>query len=1256
MDELHIHADAEETVVEKSYDRGEGSWTLVASPAFVQDGGAFVFADSTVSPGDAPLYKISSYNLNGETELMTLVQGSTVTQTNPPLWTTNYPQNDSSGKPDLSWAICTDAGYGTISGYKIQYETGVGNGWSTLQEITNTATTTYNHATAVDGTTYNYRIACQNEAGDGQWSTEQALTAGIPPSVPLNFSVSTGTTTGISMNWDTPSDGGSSAISEYRILKSENGAAETTINCTTSDCLNNTQYTDTTVNPWDTYTYRVAGVNLAGNGPYTSTGQTTAGYAPTMPQNFNLSSETVNSINLAWNLPSDMGNGNLQGYQIFRNGTSLVGNAGTGTTYDDTTVTPGSYYSYAVGAINEGGTGALAPTLTGQAGYPPSNPTNANVTQATVNNILTDWDLPSDMGTGNLQGYIVNRNGTQLATPTASTYDDTSVQAGNYYEYAVLAVNEAGNGALTSALTGQAGYPPTMPTNATITEATVNNIKTEWKLPSDMGTGNLLGYQVVKDSVVVVNATMSDFYDDTNVVPGQQYVYEIATWNEAGLGEFTAQLTDTAGYAPSTPTNFIIVNPNVDYIELDWGIPSDMGTGSELGYKVWKNSGSGMTTLYEHNQQMLNGTASGFSVDPRLAGIDNQAWDFDGTDDYISFEASDFSDGNKDRTVAFWMNADGYSGDSILFSYGNGTGQSFTLQSDSSDFKITDQDQWEISQITAPLNSWHHVAVTHDGTTTKLYFDGSLAQTGTNTWETVHRDDNAHGLISKVNGFAAGYFDGSLDQLLFYNTDLTAQQVSDLWNNGNGVSSPPTTDLIMKYDFENVNSTLSSIDNTAKGQSLLIDYDVIPGNPYSYQVAGINEAGVGTSSSVLSTTAGYPPTAPNPFTVTSGDQFNSLVWTLPIDLGNGNLLGYKIQKINGTSTGDVSGPWFDYVANTNSASTTHTDTYLNLGDWYRYRVAAINEAGIGTYSANQTALSMSQPVGTISITVPTTLDNNVGGDAFTTTPNLESTFGSPVPKLTEIALWANGTKVDYDEYDHQLVLNVNENFADLHDIMNTDTFHNYTLVATLENTLGTTTVTSTPIVVEPEYLGNYIASTTGNKMLNYTHTRNSAGDTIDLKVNRQDLPFNLECSYKSEIFADPTWKNTTQTGYYEDQLSGVAPTRNVYIVCYGSGEMFTTVSYGNTNATLSLIDFTNELGPDFLGVPIPFLFILFKAAIFTGRNAPVGIVFLAVTIGAMGLMGYFPDPSTEGNTITGLHWSLIVLLTAVGLFIGKRFI
>ena len=237
-----------------------------------------------------------------------------------------------------------------------------------------------------------------------------------------------------------------------------------------------------------------------------------------------------------------------------------------------------------------------------------------------------------------------------------------------------------------------------------------------------------------------------------------------------------------------------------------------------------------------------------------------------------------------------------------------------------------------------------------------------------------------------------------------------------------------------------------------------------------------------------------------------------------------------------------------------------------------------------------------------------------------------------------------------------MVLNVNENFTDLHDIMNTDTFHNYTLVATLENTLGTTTVTSTPIVVEPEYLGNYIASTTGNKMLNYTHTRNSAGDTIDLKVNRQDLPFNLECSYKSEIFADPTWKNTTQTGYYEDQLSGVAPTRNVYIVCYGSGEMFTTVSYGNTNATLSLIDFTNELGPDFLGVPIPFLFILFMAAIFTGRNAPVGIVFLAVTIGAMGLMGYFPDPSTEGNTITGLHWSLIVLLTAVGLFIGKRFI
>ena len=105
-------------------------------------------------------------------------------------------------------------------------------------------------------------------------------------------------------------------------------------------------------------------------------------------------------------------------------------------------------------------------------------------------------------------------------------------------------------------------------------------------------------------------------------------------------------------------------------------------------------------------------------------------------------------------------------------------------------------------------------------------------------------------------------------------------------------------------------------------------------------------------------------------------------WTIPSDLGNGSILGYKIQKLNGTSAGEFSGAWYDFVANTNNTNTEYTDTSLILGDWYRYRVAGINEAGLGMFSGNQTSLSMAQANGTITMTIPATLTSHVGGDAF----------------------------------------------------------------------------------------------------------------------------------------------------------------------------------------------------------------------------------------------------------------------------------
>ncbi|MEU9089376.1 PHB depolymerase family esterase [Streptomyces sp. NPDC048428] len=73
-------------------------------------------------------------------------------------------------------------------------------------------------------------------------------------------------------------------------------------------------------------------------------------------------------------------------------------------------------------------------------------PTGVTVTGTTVNTASLSWNAVAGAAS-----YAVHRNGTKIASPTATTYTDTGLTAGTAYRYTVTALDGSGTAGTTSA-------------------------------------------------------------------------------------------------------------------------------------------------------------------------------------------------------------------------------------------------------------------------------------------------------------------------------------------------------------------------------------------------------------------------------------------------------------------------------------------------------------------------------------------------------------------------------------------------------------------------------------------------------------------------------------------------------------------------------------------------------------------------------------------------------------------------------------
>jgi fibronectin type 3 domain-containing protein len=351
-----------------------------------------------------------------------------------------------------------------------------------------------------------------------------------------------------------------------------------------------TAYTDTTVNPGGSYTYKVTAINSGGStdsnpkttnvsesicppGPLTATATAFCAAGPPVAP----------AVHVTWTASAF-----ATSYVVKRDGTPVSGTLSSSTSsFDDFNgVTANQTYNYTVIASNATADTASPPspvTITGLPCTPPPPGSFAASVGQLCSLGAPDAHVTWSASSG-ASSYVVNRNGSPISGSLSSgttSFDDANVTPGQTYTYTVTATSGGGSttsasSTLTIASCGNNTPPPTA------FEAGVNAfcnagspaVHVFWTVGN-----NATSWVVNRNGSAISGAITTDSgYNDTTVTAGQTYTYSVVASNSGG--STTAQagsITPSANVCPppaftltAAATCNQIVSPPLTMVTLNW--------------------------------------------------------------------------------------------------------------------------------------------------------------------------------------------------------------------------------------------------------------------------------------------------------------------------------------------------------------------------------------------------------------------------------------------------------------------------------------------------------------------------------------------------------------------------------------------------------------------------------------------------------------------------------------------------------------
>jgi fibronectin type 3 domain-containing protein len=399
------------------------------------------------------------------------------------------------------------------------------------------------------------------------------------------------------LTWAIPASDGGSSIEHYCVYRSEAGSQP--ILLTTVAGLS---YSDEGLINGRHYSYSVAAVTIAGEGPTCPTVDAVPATIPTAPAS--ISAQAGNKeVLVTWQTPISDGGGEITAYNIYRSvsgsDSQLLATTGNVLQYRDQGLGNEITYTYKVSAINWVGEGYVsAEAMATTDAQFPTSPRNLAIQPGNGETQLS-WSAPTDTGGSALAGYLINRTmlgGQSIEVEVSATtlsYHDINLANGEKYSYSISAFNQMREGLPCSLITVMPQGKPSIPLNLNgLAEGA--KARLVWSAPASDNGSAIIGYEVLygpsPDSLshlFTLPASVTSHLTEA-LQAGSDYWFAIVAINGVGRSPLSSPILVSIADVPTAPLDPRAI-VSADRITVTWSQPYQDGGMPILAYDVHRS-------------------------------------------------------------------------------------------------------------------------------------------------------------------------------------------------------------------------------------------------------------------------------------------------------------------------------------------------------------------------------------------------------------------------------------------------------------------------------------------------------------------------------------------------------------------------------------------------------------------------------------------------------------------------------------------